>query len=146
MTLKGQTEAHLYRPRDCSAYVRSRWLFDRTTAYYQNMPSLSTFVCARNDGVSPVTLNPPVEAQAPISRAAALSSVLYPPCCVPLQRAETSSRLLLGLGIWASGLEKHEDVVAWSGPSFGQRGEQWREGEVIMQCCVSSEAVEVIVR
>ncbi|KAF2690361.1 hypothetical protein K458DRAFT_413139 [Lentithecium fluviatile CBS 122367] len=33
------------------------------------------------------------------------------PCCVPLQRAETSSRLL-GLGIGAGGLKKHEDVVA----------------------------------
>lgn len=32
MTLKGQTEAHLYGPRDGSAHVRSRWLFDRTTA------------------------------------------------------------------------------------------------------------------
>jgi hypothetical protein len=31
-TLTGRTEAHLYGPRDCSAHVRSRWLFDRTTA------------------------------------------------------------------------------------------------------------------
>ncbi|KAF2466589.1 uncharacterized protein BDR25DRAFT_359482 [Lindgomyces ingoldianus] len=31
--------------------------------------------------------------------------------CVPLQRAEPSSRLLLGLGISDSGLEKHKDVV-----------------------------------
>ena len=30
MTLKGQTKAHLYRPRDCSAHVRRRWLFNRT--------------------------------------------------------------------------------------------------------------------
>lgn len=29
---RGQTEAHLYGPRDCSARVRSRWLFDRMTA------------------------------------------------------------------------------------------------------------------
>jgi hypothetical protein len=75
------------------------------------MLGLSNFVCVCNDGVLPVTLNPPVEAQPPISRAAALSSVLYPPVCVRLQRAETSSRLL-GLGIGAGGLEKQEDVVA----------------------------------
>jgi hypothetical protein len=32
MTLKDQTEAHLYGPGDCSAHVWSRRLFDRTTA------------------------------------------------------------------------------------------------------------------
>ena len=32
MTLRGQTEARLYDPRDYSAHVRSRWLFDRMTA------------------------------------------------------------------------------------------------------------------
>ncbi|CAI6338125.1 unnamed protein product [Periconia digitata] len=36
------------------------------------------------------------------------------PCCVPLQRAEMSSRLL-GPGIGAGGLEKQEDVVARAG-------------------------------
>jgi hypothetical protein len=32
MTLRGQTEAYLYDPRHCSAHVKSRWPFDRTTA------------------------------------------------------------------------------------------------------------------
>lgn len=76
--------------------------------YHQNMSSISTFVWARNDGVSLMTLNPPVEAQASISRATTLSSVLYPPCCVPLQRAEMSSLLLLSLVTGAGGLERHD--------------------------------------
>ncbi|KAF1953558.1 hypothetical protein CC80DRAFT_494454 [Byssothecium circinans] len=64
------------------------------------MSGLSTFVCACNDGVLPVTLNPLAEAQASISRVA--HSILFLPLLsrgIPLQRAETSSRLLLGLGI-----------------------------------------------
>ncbi|KAF2470777.1 uncharacterized protein BDR25DRAFT_32412 [Lindgomyces ingoldianus] len=32
ITLRGQTGARLYRPRDYSAHVRSRWSFDHTTA------------------------------------------------------------------------------------------------------------------
>ena len=31
-TLKGRIGASLYGPRDCSAHVKSRWLFGRTTA------------------------------------------------------------------------------------------------------------------
>jgi len=77
MTIRDQTEAYLCRPRDCRARARSRWLFDRTTVVLLKHVKPSTSVCACNDGVSPVTLNPPVEAQAAISRAAALSSVLY---------------------------------------------------------------------
>jgi hypothetical protein len=60
------------------------------------MQSLSTFICVCNDGVLPVTLN----------RRPTLSHH------IPLQQAETRSRLLLGPGIGAGGLERHEDVVA----------------------------------
>jgi hypothetical protein len=68
-TLTGRTEAPLYGPRDCSAHVRSRWPFDRTTAVSPNHADLSAFVRACNDGVAPVTLNPLAEAQASISGA-----------------------------------------------------------------------------
>ncbi|KAF2182942.1 hypothetical protein K469DRAFT_217548 [Zopfia rhizophila CBS 207.26] len=62
MTLRGQTEALLHGSKDCSAHARNRWLFDRATAVSPNMHSLSTFVCACNDGVLPVTLSPIAEA------------------------------------------------------------------------------------
>ena len=45
--------------------------------YHQNMSSFSTFIRACNDGVLPVTLSPPGEAQASISMAAALYLSLY---------------------------------------------------------------------
>jgi hypothetical protein len=55
---------------------------------------------------------------------------IQPYNCIPLQRAETRSRLLLGLGIGAGGLEKHEDVVAWAGISFGRRKRQRRVSQL----------------
>ena len=77
-TLGAQTGARLYGSRDYSAHVRSRWPFDRTTAVSQNHADLSAFVCACNDGIAPVTLNPLAEAQASISRAARILSYTVP--------------------------------------------------------------------
>jgi hypothetical protein len=68
-TLTSRTEAPLYDSRDCSAHVRTRWPFDRTTAVSPNYADLSAFVRACNDGVAPVTLNPLAEVQASIPEA-----------------------------------------------------------------------------
>ena len=69
---------HLYDTKDRSARVRSRWLFNRTTAISPKHASLSTSVCACNDSVLLVTPKRPAEAQASIFRAAALYLVLCP--------------------------------------------------------------------
>jgi hypothetical protein len=62
------------------------------------------------------------ESKASLSTAAALGLILYPsyPHRILLQRAETRSRLLLGLGTGAGGLEKDGDVVGLT-RSFVQR-------------------------
>ena len=75
------------------------------------MLGLSNFVCVCNDGVLPVTLNLLVEAQAPISRAAALSSVLYPPVVFPFNEP----RRALGCLVQESAPVEQEDVVARAG-------------------------------
>ena len=69
---------------------------------------LSTSICARNDA----RLNPLAEAQALISRAAALHPNLYPfpSHRIPLHEP-TRVRRLLGLRIDAGGPERHEDAV-----------------------------------
>ncbi|PVH90619.1 hypothetical protein DM02DRAFT_620928 [Periconia macrospinosa] len=67
-TLRGRTGAPLHGRNDCSAYARQ--------LYHQNMQGPSTFVCAYNDGVAPVTPNPLAEAQASISRAARILPLL----------------------------------------------------------------------
>jgi hypothetical protein len=91
--------------------------------YYQNILSLSTFVYARDNGVSPVMLNPHVEVQASISRATTLSSVLHPSyslgCCLVQELTLVGSR----------GITQR----AWLGLSFGQRVKQWEEAVLIMQ-------------
>ena len=91
--------------------------------YHQNMSSYSTFVCACNDGVLPVTPGPPGEAQASISMAAALYLSLYLSHLIgfSLQRAETSPRLPLGLGTGYGGLERRKDGVGLIGSSFVQQ-------------------------
>jgi hypothetical protein len=86
------------------------------------MQGLSTFVCACNDGVSPVTLNPLAEAQASISRAARI--LPYPVPLLSHRIPFNEPRLDLGgcvvIGTGAGGLEKDGDVVGLTG-SFVQR-------------------------
>ena len=41
VTLRAQTGAPLYGPRDCSAHVRGRWSFDRTAAVSPKHAGLS---------------------------------------------------------------------------------------------------------
>ena len=130
----------LYGYRDCTAHVRSRSLYDRVTAVLPK--HVEPFYLRRC--LQQVRLNPLIEAQASISRVA--HSILFIPLLshgISLQRAETSSRLLLGLGIGYGGLLKHENVVGlirsfvWSAgrttPAFGALGR--RDG---MSLCYES--------
>ncbi|PVH99617.1 hypothetical protein DM02DRAFT_614947 [Periconia macrospinosa] len=114
VTLRAQTGARLYGPIDCSAHVRSRWSFDRTTAVspkYAELFHLRTGL-ERRRFASNTQLNPLAEAQASISRPAVLHLSLYTSHHIvfPFNKS-TRARLLLSLGIGAGGLKKHEDAV-----------------------------------
>ncbi|OAF98753.1 uncharacterized protein CC84DRAFT_1210623 [Paraphaeosphaeria sporulosa] len=104
---QGRTGAPLYGPRDCSAHVKSRWSFGRTTAVSPKYMRLQ-----RRRFASSARLNPRAEVQASISRAAALYLSLYPSYHIVFPFNEPArARLRLGLGTGAGGLEKIEDVV-----------------------------------
>ena len=119
--LTGQTEAPLYGSRDCSAHVRGRSSFDRTTTVSpRHAEPLRLHVrLQRQRLASNARWNPLSEAQASISCTAAP----YPTYTLPVAlcfppKSQGKSSLLLGLGIGAGGLEKHEDVAGSIGSSY----------------------------
>jgi hypothetical protein len=90
-------------------HVCSRWLFDCTTAVSPEHAGPSHLrMCLQRWHT--------VCGSKPTRRGAGNDFECRPPLyltiCIPLQRAGTRSRLLLGLRIGAGRLEKHEDVVA----------------------------------
>jgi hypothetical protein len=108
-----QTEAHLYGPSDCSAYVRSRWLFDRTTAVPpKHVEPFRLRICLKRWRSASDT-QPPcrVEGFDFYGRRTLSYLISFLSPRIPFQQPETSSRPQLGLGIGAGGLEKHEDMV-----------------------------------
>ncbi|KAF2678333.1 hypothetical protein K458DRAFT_140691 [Lentithecium fluviatile CBS 122367] len=80
MTVGGRTKAHLHDPKDCGAHGKSRWSFDRTTAISpkHEEPFHLRMRLQRRRFASNARLNPLAEAQASISRPAALYLGLYP--------------------------------------------------------------------
>jgi hypothetical protein len=107
-TLTGRTEAHLYVPRDCSAHVRSRWLFDRTTAVSPKHAGpfhLRMRLQRRRfaSDAQPTCRSAGFDSQ---GRPHFTLSCTSPISSYPLQRAETRSRLLRGLDTCTGGLEK----------------------------------------
>ena len=124
---RGQTEALPYDPRDCSAHVRGRSSFDRTTAVSpRHAEPLHLHVrLQRQRLASNARWNPLSEAQASISWTAAPYPIYTLPValCFP-PKSQGKSSLLLGLGTGAGGLEKHEDVVgSVRSPHRSVRGE-----------------------
>jgi hypothetical protein len=79
-TLRGRTEAPLHAPNDCSTRARGRLLIDHTTAVSPKHagPFRLRLRSQRRRFASNARLNPPAEAQASNSRAAALYLSLYP--------------------------------------------------------------------
>ena len=107
-TLTGRTEAHLYGPRDCSAHVRSRWSFDRTTAVspkHARPFHLRMRLQRRRlaSDAQPTCRSAGFDFQGRLHSTVSCTS---PISSYPLQRAETRSRLLCGLGTGAGRLEK----------------------------------------
>ena len=88
------------------------------------MQCFSTFVCACNDGVAPVTLNPLAKAPPAFYLIVYLSYLIVSPST---SRHWISAACLLGLGIGAGGREKHEDVVGLIG-SFLRSAEETTAG------------------
>ena len=108
MTLRAQTGARLYGPRLCIACVRSRWSFGRTTVVspkhagpFHLRVRLQRRRCASD--AQPTCRSAGFDFQ---GRPHSTLSCASPTSSYPLQRAETRSRLLLGLGTGAGGLEK----------------------------------------
>ena len=118
---RGQTEALPYGPRDCSAHVRGRSSFDRTTTVSpRHAEPLRLHVrLQRQRLASNARWNPLSEAQASISWTAAPYPIYTLPValCFP-PKSQGKSSLLLGLGIGAGRLEKHEDVAGSIGSSY----------------------------
>ena len=121
MTVRGRTKAPLYGSRHYSTYVMSRWLFDRTTAVSPEhaRPFHLHVRLQRQRLASNARWNPLSEAQASISCTAAPYPIYTLPValCFP-PKSQGKSSLLLGLGIGAGGLEKHEDVAGSIGSSY----------------------------
>ena len=117
---RGQTEALLYGPRDCSAHARSRSSFDRTAAVSpRHAEPLHLHVRLKKQRLaSNARWNPLSEAQASISWTAAPYPIYTLPVALYFPpKSQGKSSLLLGLGIGA-GLEKHEDVAGSIGLSY----------------------------
>ena len=117
---RGQTETLPYGPRDCSAHVRGRSSFDRTTTVSpRHAAPLRLHVrLQRQRLASNARWNPLSEAQASISRTAAPYPIYTLPVALYVPpKSQGKSSLLLGLGIGAR-LEKHEDVAGSTGSSY----------------------------
>ena len=118
---RGRTEVLLYDTRDCSAHARSRWLFDRTTAVSpRHAEPLRLHVrLQRQRLASNARWNPLSEAQTSISWTAAPYPIYTLPVALYFPpKSQGKSSLLLGLGIGAGGLEKHENVAGSIGSSY----------------------------
>ncbi|KAF2176923.1 hypothetical protein K469DRAFT_721186, partial [Zopfia rhizophila CBS 207.26] len=113
MTLRGQTEAHLYDTKDYNAHVRSHLLYDRATAVspihvepFHLRRSLQRRGSASN--TKPTRRSAGFDFHGCLTLSSLIPLLSHR---ISLQRAETSSRLLLSLGIGYGGLERYKDGV-----------------------------------
>jgi hypothetical protein len=114
MTVRGRTEAHLYRPKDCSAHVCSRQLFDRTMAVPPEHagPFHLRMRLQRRRSASNAQLNPHAEVQA--SRRASSWLVSFLSHCISLQQAEGYLRVS-DIFSWRCALQQPALVSSCSG-------------------------------